>query len=110
MTAAPSRDECNLAMLAHLLGIFTSVFGALVVWLIKRGDSAFIARHGAEAINFQITIVLGWLVAMVLAHILIGFLLYPVLLIGNLVLCVIAAVAASRGRPYRYPLSLRLVN
>jgi uncharacterized protein len=106
----PGKDECNLAMLAHLLGIFTSFVGALLIWLLKREDSAFVAREAAEALNFQITMALGWLVATLLAQILIGFLLYPVLLIGNLVLCLLGAVAASKGRGYRYPVNLRLVN
>lgn len=107
---SPSKDDCNLAMLAHLLGIFTSFVGALIVWLVKKNDSPFVAQEGAEALNFQITIAIGWLVATILSTILIGFLLYPVLLIGNLVLCILAAVSASKGQGYRYPFTLRLVR
>lgn len=106
----PSKDDCNLAMLAHLLGIFTSFVGALIIWLVKKDDSAFVAQEGAEALNFQITIALGWIIAMMLSMILIGFILYPVLLIGNLVFCILAAVSASKGQAYRYPLTLRLVR
>ena len=107
---SPSKDECNIAMLAHLLGIFTSVFGALVIWLLKRDDSAFIGQEAAEALNFQITMALAWVVAAALSVILIGFLIYPVLLFGNLVLCVLGALSASKGKGYRYPFALRLVN
>ena len=106
----PSKEDCNLAMLAHLLGIFTSFVGALIIWLVKKDDSAFVAQEGAEALNFQITIALGWIIAMMLSMILVGFLLYPVLLIGNLIFCILAAVSASKGQPYRYPLTLRLVR
>jgi uncharacterized protein len=106
----PSKDDCNLAMLAHLLGIFTSFVGALVIWLVKRDDSAFVAQEGVEALNFQITVALGWFVAVMLSTILIGFLLYPVLLVGNLVFCILAAVSASKGQGYRYPLTLRLLR
>ena len=106
----PSKDDCNLAMLAHLLGIFTSFVGALIIWLVKKDDSAFVAQEGAEALNFQITVALGWVVAMMLSMILIGFLLYPVLLIGNLIFCILAASSASKGQGYRYPFTLRLVR
>jgi len=106
----PSKDDCNLAMLAHLLGIFTSFVGALIVWLVKKNDSPFVAQEGAEALNFQITVAIGWIVATMLSTILIGFLLYPVLLIGNLVFCILAAVSASKGQGYRYPFTLRLVR
>ncbi|MGQ0530076.1 MAG: DUF4870 domain-containing protein [Panacagrimonas sp.] len=110
IASQPSKDECNLAMLAHLLGIFTSFVGALIVWLVKKDDSAFVAQEGAEALNFQITIALGWIIAMMLTVILIGALLYPVLLIVNLVFCILAAVSASKGVGYRYPFTLRLVK
>lgn len=110
VTITPSNDECNLAMLAHLLGIFTSFIGALVIWLVKKDDSAFIAGEGVEALNFQITIALGWIVAAMLTFILIGFLMYPLLVIVNLLFCILAAVSASKGKPYRYPFTLRLVK
>lgn len=108
--ATPSKDDCNLAMLAHLLGIFTSFIGALIIWLVKKDDSPFIATEGAEALNFQITIALGWILASALSVILIGVLLYPVLFLANLIFCILAAVAASKGKPYRYPFTLRLVR
>jgi uncharacterized Tic20 family protein len=77
---------------------------------VKKDDSPFVAQEGAEALNFQITVALGWVIAVMLSTILIGFLLYPVLLIGNLVFCILAAVSASKGQGYRYPLTLRLVR
>ncbi len=41
-TGSPRKDDCNIAMLAHLLGIFTGFLGALVIWLLKKDDSAYI--------------------------------------------------------------------
>lgn len=111
VASPPSKDECNLAMLAHLLGIFTSVVGALIVWLVKKDDaSRYVADEAAEAPNFQITIALGWIITIMLKVILVGFLLVPVLLLFNLVFCTLAAVAASKGSGYRYPINLRLVR
>ena len=110
VTGTPSKDDCNLAMLAHLLGIFTSFIGALIIWLIKKDQSAFVALEAVEALNFQITLAIAWFAAMMLTVILVGFLLYPVLLIANLVLCILAAVKASKGEGYRYPFALRLVK
>lgn len=110
VASTPSKDECNIAMLSHLLGIFTSFIGALVIWLVKKNDSAFIAQESAEALNFQITIALGWIVAAMLTVILVGFLMYPVLVVVNLVFCILAAISASKGAGYRYPFTLRLVR
>jgi uncharacterized Tic20 family protein len=110
VTATPSKDDCNIAMLAHLLGIFTSFVGALIIWLFKKDDSPFVGAEAVEALNFQITIALGWIVASMLTLILVGFLMFPLLVLANLILCIVAAVSASKGKHYRYPLTLRLVK
>ncbi|HYD78997.1 MAG TPA: DUF4870 domain-containing protein [Paucimonas sp.] len=108
--AAPSKDDCNIAMLAHLLGIFTGFVGALIIWLIKKDESSFINDQAKEALNFQITVAIGLIGAWILAFILIGFLLVPAIFLANFILCILAAIAASKGESYRYPFALRLVK
>lgn len=106
----PTKDDCNMAMLAHLLGIFTGFVGALVLWLIKKDESPFVAEEAREALNFQITIAIGFIASWILAFVLIGLILMPILIIVNLVFCIVAAVAASKGQHYRYPFAIRLVK
>lgn len=106
----PSKDDCNIAMLAHLLGIFTGFLGALIIWIIKKDDSAYISSQAKEALNFQITITIGFVIAWILAFIIIGIIFFPILFVLNLIFCIIAAIAASKGQAYRYPLALRLVQ
>jgi len=108
--SAPNKDECNLAMLSHLLGIFTGFLGCLVIWLVKKDESAFVAQQAKEALNFQITLMIGGLIAAALTIILIGALLFPVLYILNILFSILGAIAASKGQSYRYPLAIRLVN
>ncbi|MGB4811161.1 MAG: DUF4870 domain-containing protein [Methylophilaceae bacterium] len=107
---APNSDEKNIATVTHLAGTVFSFIPALAVWMIKKEESAYIADQAKEALNFQITMLIGYLIASILAWILIGFLLYPILWVVNVVFCIIAAVAASKGKTYRYPLCLRLIN
>ncbi len=108
--SGPSRDETNIAMLAHLLGIFTGFIGAMVIWLLKKDDSAFIAEEAREALNFQITLMVGYVIAGVLAFLLIGLVLFPILFVLNLVFCLMGAMSASKGKAYRYPFALRLLK
>lgn len=108
--SSPSKDDCNIAMLAHLLGIFTGFVGALIIWLLKKDDSAFINEEAREALNFQITMTIAYLVASVLMVILIGMLLLPILYVANIVFCILGAVATSKGQSYRYPFAVRLVQ
>ncbi|WP_028079657.1 DUF4870 domain-containing protein [Solimonas soli] len=111
VSTAPSKDDCNLAMLAHLLGIFTGFIGALIIWILKKDSpSGFVAGEAKEALNFQITLLIGWVIAGILSAALIGMLLFPILLIGNIVLCILGALAAARGTPHRYPFTIRLLQ
>ena len=43
-----SNDDRNLAMLAHLLGIVSGFVGALIIWLLKKDQSAFIDEQGVS--------------------------------------------------------------
>ena len=107
---AASQDEKSMAMLCHLLGFFTSFIGPLIIWLIKKDQSAYINEQGKEALNFQITIAIAAFAASLLMYVCIGFLALPLVLLANLILSIMACIAASKGEPYRYPLSLRLVK
>lgn len=105
-----SANDKNIAVLTHLGGIFFGFIPALIVWLLKKEDNPFIGEQAREALNFQITVLIGYVVAWATTFLLIGLLLLPALIIANLVLCIMAAVKTSNGEQYRYPFALRLIN
>ncbi|MFP4474092.1 MAG: DUF4870 domain-containing protein [Desulfatibacillaceae bacterium] len=116
-----TRDERLWASFCHLsalLGYFLlpfwipagNIVGPLVIWLVKREDSAFIDAQGKEAVNFQISMTLYALVALFLKLVLIGFLLFPLVFLVDLVLLITAAVKASDGAAYRYPATIRFIQ
>lgn len=107
---SPTKDECNLAMLAHLLGIFTGFVGALILWLVRKDQGGFAADEAREALNFQITMAIAVAASILLKVVLIGFLLFPIIFVVDFIFCVIAAISASKGKAYRYPFALRLVS
>ena len=109
-SAEISKDARNMAMLCHLLAIFTGFIAPLIIWLIKKGEEPFVDQQGKEALNFQITIILAMFVAGLLSFICIGVPLLFAIPVVNLVFCIIASVKVSNGVAYRYPLSLRLVK
>lgn len=106
------QDEKTLALITHLSGIVAGFIVPLIIWLINKDkpEKAFITGQSKEALNFQITVLLAWIVAMVLSFLLIGFLLYPVILIGNIVFCILAGIKANNGENYRYPVAIRLIS
>ncbi len=96
-------------MLAQLLGILTGFLAPLVIYLVARDDQPFVKHHAAESLNFQLTLLIGYIVSAVLMLVLVGILTFFVVAIGGLVLSIMATVAANRGEWYRYPINLRMV-
>jgi hypothetical protein len=107
---APSNDDKNIATVTHLGGTVFSFVPALIVWILKKDDSEFIADQAKEALNFQITIILAQFIAWILAWILIGLFFMFIIWLLNIVFCIIAAISTSKGETYRYPFCLRLIN
>lgn len=107
-----SNDDKNLAMLTHLSGIIFSIIVPLIVWLIHkdRSDKTYLVAEAKEALNFQITVLIGFMICWVLTFLLIGAILSPLLWLANLIFCIIAAVKVSSNGSYRYPFALRLVS
>jgi uncharacterized protein len=115
-TSAPQEvkpagnDSNNMAMLCHLLGIFTWFIGALIIWLIKKDTDSFVDDQGKEALNWQITVVIGWVAGGLTACIGIGVLVMMAAWVCDLIFCIMGAVAASKGVKYRYPICIRLLK
>jgi uncharacterized Tic20 family protein len=102
---------CHAAALAgiflHALG---HIFGPLIVWLMKRGDSPEIDAHGKESLNFQLSMLIYNIIAGILCIILIGIPILILLYILNIVFVVIASIKANEGVLYRYPMTIRFIR
>jgi uncharacterized protein len=116
LAAAVGQEVRNTAVVAHLstfAGLvvpFGSVIGPLAVWLTRRHRDPFIDQAGREALNFGISIAIYGAVVLAAALMLVGI---PFLIVGVVawvVLASLAAVKASQGQAYRYPLTMRLVR
>jgi uncharacterized Tic20 family protein len=106
----PSSEERTLAILAHLLTLVAPLLAPLIIYLIKKNDSDFVREHAKESLNFQISLIIYYIISAILALILIGFVLLAILGICNLVLVIVAAIKASDNKLYRYPFCIRLIS
>jgi hypothetical protein len=107
---SPSNDDKNIATVTHLGGTVFSFIPGLLVWALKKDDSAYIGDQAKEALNFQITVLIAQFIAGILAMILIGFIFIGIIWLLNIVFCILAAISTSKGETYRYPFCLRLIN
>ena len=103
-------DQRLWATLTHLSTIVLGFVGPLVAYLLLKDRSPFLKQSTTEALNFSITASLAVLVSSILTIVLIGYVLLPLVYVGVLVLCILAAVASNKGEAYRYPVSWRLVR
>ena len=107
-----SQEDRTLAMLTHLSGIVLGFLVPLIVWLINkdRTDKNFLNDQAKEALNFQITILIGYILGTILSIILIGFLVTFAAWVLSLIFSIIAALKANEGVAYRYPFAIRLIK
>lgn len=104
-------DEEKLwAIGAHLGPLLIGFIAPLLVWLLFKDRSAFLDRHGKEALNMQISYAIYIFVAAVSILLLIGIVLLPLVLLAWVVLMIIATIKAANFEDYRYPLIFRFVS
>jgi len=114
--AAPSgtasQEDRTLAMLTHLSGIILGFIVPLVIWLVNKdkSDKAWLNDQAKEALNFQITILIGYIAGTVLTIILIGPLISLAAWVVSVIFSIIAGLKANEGVAYRYPFALRLIK
>ncbi|GAB3129964.1 DUF4870 domain-containing protein [Glaciibacter psychrotolerans] len=103
-------DEKLWATLIHIGGILFGFLPALIGYLILRDRGPFIREHTATALNFQITLLIAYVIGWVTAFLLIGFLILLAAWVLSIVFGIMAALAANAGKPYVYPLTIKFVS
>jgi len=103
----PTSDEKTLALLAHVLTFVSTLLAPLIIYILKKNDSPFVAEHAKESFNFQLTLVL---VCIGLFFTIIGILFLWVVGIYATILVIVAAIRANEGRAYKYPFSIKFIR
>lgn len=118
-TARPQSISSNvLAAGTHVLALPTWIVGPLLVSWLSRSE--YVTEHARHAINWQLTVGVGYYLAGVLAvataaggdslFVLWASVLAVIVLGGNLLFCGVAAVRAARGCQWEYPVAIRLMT
>lgn len=101
-----TSDDKTWAVLSHILGWLI----ALIALLVKGNERPFVRDQAIEALNFDITIVIGMIISIPLMFVIVGFLTFFAIAIGGLVLHIVGAVQAGKGVWYRYPVNIRIIK
>ena len=111
-------EERNLGMIAHLvpavllpLSAGTLGFvGSLVIYLVYKDRGPFVRAHAANSLNVQIITAILLLASSVLMLLLVGFILYPLVIVVATVIHVLGAVKANNGEWWTPPMTPQLVK
>ncbi|KAF1718294.1 hypothetical protein CSC74_05310 [Pseudoxanthomonas yeongjuensis] len=110
---APQEDR-TIALITHLSGIVAGFVVPLIMWLINKDkpEKSWLTDQSKESLNFQITIVIALVIAIILMTVTLGLLFFLPALVGitNIVFCILGGVASNKGESYRYPFALRLIK
>jgi hypothetical protein len=107
--------ERNYAMAMHLsllaCGMGVPLVPAVVMHLLKKDESRFVAAHGREVINFQLSLLLYAVVGTLTIPLCgMGFVLLTAVVVLGLVGLSFGAVAAQQGKLFVYPVCIRFLR
>ena len=98
-----SNDKL-LAILCHLSFIIGVGFILpLIIYLVKRNESVFVATHAREVLNFHLSILLYIICCIPLFFVLIGFVFFFVIALVGFVCAIIGAIKVSEARVLSLP-------
>lgn len=104
------EDEKLWSTLIHVGGIPFGFVPALIGYLVLRDRGPFIKEHSRVALNFQLTMLIVYVIGYALTVIGIGLLIVLAVWVVTIVFSILAALAANRGQYYRYPLSIEFIK
>jgi uncharacterized Tic20 family protein len=103
--------DTSIASMAHWLAIVVGLWAPLIIMFTTGERDRFVREHAVEALNFNLTMLIAYLVLIPIAFLtLVGFVGFVILPIVMIVFQIMAAMAASRGETYRYPVNIRMVH
>jgi uncharacterized protein len=100
------EDQRLWATLTHIGGILFNFLVPIIAYFVLRDRGQFIREHTRVALNFHLTMLIGYVIGAALSWIGIGLLIDLAIWILTIVFGIQAAIAANRGRFYSYPLAI----
>ncbi len=112
---AKPMDENTWSVLLHLSQLcgflipFAGLVVPIVIWQVKKNESAVIDRHGRIVANWLITALIAGIVFFCLSFVVIGIPLLIILGVLCFVFPIIGGAKAGKGEFWPYPMSYRFL-
>lgn len=109
-TPLSPSDEKLWSALIQLSGLVLNFFGPLVGYLLLRQRGPFVREHSVSALNWQLSLLIYYVVGYILSLVLVGFVILGAAAVLNIVFSIMAAMHAHRGQLYVYPLAIKFLR
>lgn len=103
-------DERSIALLTHVLTLIIWFLPPLLIYILKKEESDYIASHAKTSFNFQITLLFIYIGAALLALTPIGFGILWGLVVANFLFVAYGTYKAAEGFYYDYPFTIRFIK
>jgi uncharacterized Tic20 family protein len=120
--AAPltAAEDKQWAMWAHFGGILW-ILPSLIIFLVFKDRGTLTKQESKEALNWQITFLIIWIVWTIISIILTGVLIFTsfwwlpgligwLIYLANVLFSILGGVKVNGGGSYRYPFNFRFIK
>ena len=101
-----AKKDNTLKILTHILGLFTSFIGPLIILLSSEDKNE--KNHARTSLNWQISFVIYAILSFILIifYLVVGLILFFTIYVLHFVFCIVATVKASKNILWKYPLAI----
>ena len=110
-------NENNLALVAHLSGLIAPVIGPIIFFILfKDSQNNMLKQNTVNVFNWNMSLIIYSMIlgaifgTGILSILFIGFFLFLVLGILNLIFSILGAIEANKGGVYKYPMTIEFVK
>lgn len=105
-----SQEDKNMAMIMWILSFFTSFIGPLLIWLMKKDESAYLNQQGKNCLNFIISYGIYVVISTILTAIVIGALFLIVISIATVIYIILGVMASNKGEDFKVPFTFEFLK
>lgn len=105
-----TSEEKNMAMLIWILNFLTSFIGPLIIWLMKKDESAYINQQGKNYLNFAICYTGYLLISYIFTIVIIGIIPFFAFSIAAFVYGILGIIKTNKGEDYVVPLTFPIIK
>lgn len=99
-----------MATIMWIFSFFTSFIGPLLIWLMKKDESAYLNQQGKNCLNFIISYGIYAVIPTILTEIVIGALFLFVIGIATVVYNILGVIASNKGEDFKVPFTFEFLK